>query len=61
MNDPQTQLSERRHQWQEWLVENARLTSRILAEREGEPFDVDMLWEESRADLEQRPHGLLDN
>ena len=52
--ESQAQLS----QWDLWLATNEALTARILAERDGEPLDVDAIWAESRADLEKR-HDYL--
>jgi prevent-host-death family protein len=55
--DSQTHLN----QWESWLVENKRLTARILAERGGEPLDVDAILAETRADLEDRHDYLFDS
>jgi prevent-host-death family protein len=55
--DTQTQLT----QWESWLADNKMLTARILAERGGEPLDVDAIWAETRADLEGRHDYLFDN
>ena len=52
----QTQLSN----WKAWLMRNEALTGRILVERGGEPLDVDAIWAETRADLEQRHDYLFD-
>ncbi|MCA9993967.1 MAG: type II toxin-antitoxin system Phd/YefM family antitoxin [Anaerolineales bacterium] len=52
-----TQLS----QWESWLATNSLLTAKILAERGGEPLDVDAIWAEARADLEERHDYLFDN
>lgn len=45
-------------EWQAWLEKNQQLRSDIMAERQGEPFDVDTLWQEMREDLETR-HDFL--
>lgn len=45
-------------EWQVWLDKNQQLRSDIMAERQGEPFDVDTLWQEMREDLETR-HDFL--
>ena len=40
--------------WQVWLHESEKLTAEILARREGEPLDVDALWQAARAEMEER-------
>jgi prevent-host-death family protein len=40
--------------WRAWLAESAALGAEILARREGQPPDVDALWQAGRADLEER-------
>ena len=40
--------------WQAWLTDSAALGAEILARREGQPPDVDALWQAARADLEER-------
>lgn len=47
-------------QWEAWLAANAALTARVLAERQGEPLDVEAIWAQTRADLEER-HDYLRN
>jgi prevent-host-death family protein len=54
--DEQAQLSS----WKAWLAKNEALTGRILAERGGEPLDVDAILAETRADLERRHDHLFD-
>jgi len=44
-----------------WLAENRQLSRQILTERNGEPIDVDALWEEVRAEREARHDFLLDD
>ena len=56
-SETKTQLS----QWENWLAANELLTTRILAERGGEPLNVDAIWAEARADLEERHDYLFDN
>jgi prevent-host-death family protein len=48
-------------QWETWLAANEALTDRILAERSGEPLDVDAIWAETRSDLEGRHDYLFDD
>lgn len=55
--ETQTQL----RQWENWLAANKALTARIMAERGGEPLDVDAIWAETRADLEERHDYLFDD
>jgi len=45
-------------QWQAWLVENKKLNDRILQRNNGQPIDVDTIWEASRADIEERHDWL---
>jgi prevent-host-death family protein len=40
--------------WEAWLQDARRLSADILQRRQGEPLDVDALWEEARSDLEAR-------
>lgn len=40
--------------WQEWLKESERLNRLILAETKGEPININLMLEASRADLEER-------
>lgn len=47
--------------WETWLAENAKLTAKILEERDGRPLDVDAIWAETRADLEGRHDFLFDS
>lgn len=55
--EAKTQLS----QWETWLAANTLLTAKILAERGGKPLDIDGVWAEARADLEERHDYLFDN
>lgn len=48
---------ERVARWQAWLAENKALSQEILDRRGGKPLDVDLLWQEARADLEMRDGG----
>ena len=48
-------------QWETWLGANELLTAEILAERGGEPFDVDKIWSEAHTDLEERHDYLFDH
>jgi len=50
----QGQGNDRFRRWQAWVAESDKLTAEILARREGEPLDVDALWQAARADLEAR-------
>ena len=40
--------------WQAWLRDAETLSTDILRRRNGEPLDLDALWEQARADLEAR-------
>lgn len=55
--ETQTQLS----QWESWVAANELLTVQILAERNGEPLDVDVILANNRTDLEERHDDLFDN
>ncbi|HFC12802.1 MAG TPA: type II toxin-antitoxin system Phd/YefM family antitoxin [Anaerolineae bacterium] len=48
-------------QWEQWVAANRALTTQILAERDGQPVDVDTILQESRADREERHAYLLDH
>ena len=52
------QANERLAHWQAWVAESAKLTAEILARREGQPLDVDALWQAARADLEARDEHI---
>jgi len=52
------QANERLVHWQAWVAESAKLTAEILARREGQPLDVDALWQAARADLEARDEHI---
>lgn len=45
--------------WKAWLAESDKLNTEILTRRQGEPLDVDALWEAARADLEARDEQLF--
>jgi prevent-host-death family protein len=40
--------------WAAWLAESDKLGAEILARRDGQPLDVEVLWQEARANLEER-------
>jgi len=40
--------------WDTWLLDVNKLSADILSRRQGEPLDVDALWDEARAELEAR-------
>jgi prevent-host-death family protein len=40
--------------WEAWLAENRQLSNEILARREGEPIDIDALWDAVRAERDVR-------
>lgn len=46
-------------QWQQWLAAAARLSNAILAERNGQMLDIELLLQAARADLEERDEHLL--
>ncbi|MEA3406826.1 MAG: type II toxin-antitoxin system Phd/YefM family antitoxin [Chloroflexota bacterium] len=48
----QEQVEERLAHWQAWVAENESLAAEIMSRRQGEPLDLDALWEAARADLE---------
>lgn len=54
----QEQAHERWAHWQAWMAESTELTAEILARREGQPLDVDTLWQAARADLETRDEHI---
>ncbi len=45
---------QRRSAWQEWLKESERLNRLVLAETKGEPININLMLEATRADLEAR-------
>ncbi|MEA3396638.1 MAG: type II toxin-antitoxin system Phd/YefM family antitoxin [Chloroflexota bacterium] len=53
------QAHERLAHWQAWVAESAELMAEILARREGQPLDVDALWQAARADLETRDEHIF--
>jgi prevent-host-death family protein len=50
----QEQAAERLAHWEAWMAESERLNAAIMARRQGEPLDLDALWEAAHADLEAR-------
>lgn len=52
---PETGLS----QWQSWLAESQQLAADITTRRQGEPLDIETLWQEARRDLEERDDHLV--
>jgi len=50
----QARLREELAHWEAWLAENRQLSNEILARREGEPLDVDALWDAVRAERDVR-------
>ena len=57
----QTEAQTQLNKWESWLAANEALTARILAERGGEPMDVNAIWTEVHAELEERHDYLFDN
>lgn len=57
----QAETETRLDQWENWLAANEMLSTKILAERDGEPLDVEAIWAEARAELEERHDYLFDN
>ena len=47
--------------WEAWLAKSEELSEKILKERGGKYVDVDRVWEESRAELEERHDYLFDD
>lgn len=50
----QAESHDRLQEWRSWLAESNALAAEILAERDGEPLDVDALLVAARTDLEAR-------
>ncbi|MFA5508307.1 MAG: type II toxin-antitoxin system Phd/YefM family antitoxin [Vulcanimicrobiota bacterium] len=44
--------------WQRWLSDAARFDEQIMAGRQGQPIDVDRLWDQEREEQEQRLEQL---
>ncbi len=44
----------RQTRWAAWQQASEALTGQILARRQGEPIDVDQLWQAARTELESR-------
>lgn len=49
----------RQTRWVAWQQANEALTGQILARRQGEPIDVDQLWQATRAELEARDEYVV--
>lgn len=49
------------NRWGNWLAANEALTAKILAERGGEPLDVDAILIETRSDLDERHDYFFEN
>ena len=47
--------------WQVWLAASERLSAEIQARRQGEPLDVDSLWQAARAELEAGDDRIVGN
>lgn len=45
--------------WQAWMAESEELATDIQEHRQGEPIDVDALWQAARADLEARDDQVI--
>jgi prevent-host-death family protein len=53
-------VAEGRHaRWIAWQQANASLTDEILTRRQGDPIDVDQLWQATRSELEERDDHLF--
>ena len=50
----QEQTNDRLARWQAWLAESDQLATAILKRRQGQPVDIDALWQAERAELERR-------
>ncbi|NPV07967.1 MAG: type II toxin-antitoxin system Phd/YefM family antitoxin [Anaerolineae bacterium] len=44
--------------WRAWLAESERLSSDIQRRRGGQPLDLDGIWTQARAELEERDGRL---
>lgn len=53
------QAEEQKTQWQNWLAACDVLADDILTTRQGEPIDVDSVWEEIIEEREERLEQLL--
>ena len=47
--------------WETWLTESDELVTEILTRRQGEPLDIDNLWQAARMDLETRDDQIINN
>lgn len=45
--------------WAAWQQASETLTGQILARRQGEPIDVDQLWQATRTELEERDEHVI--
>jgi prevent-host-death family protein len=45
--------------WAAWQQASEVLTGQILARRQGEPINVDQLWQVTRAELEERDEYII--
>jgi prevent-host-death family protein len=43
-----------RSRWEAWRAKSQQLLADILARRQGEPLDLDVVWQAARSDLEAR-------
>lgn len=57
----ETEKEKRIEHWEAWLAKSNALAEKILKERGGEYIDVERVWEEFRAELEERHDYLLDD
>ena len=55
----QHSIDENLSRWTAWQRENEALASSIIARRQGEPLDVDQLWQAAKADLEARDGDII--
>ena len=51
----------RQTRWAAWQQASETLADQILARRQGEPIDVDQLWQATRAELEERDEYIVGN
>ena len=47
--------------WQAWVTDSDRLANEILTRRQGEPLDVDSLWQAARAEMEAQDDRIFGN
>jgi prevent-host-death family protein len=53
------QITQTLAHWQAWMAESEELATDIQEHRQGEPIDVDALWQAARADLEARDDQVI--